>query len=75
MADAFPAVRNDAGEVEVRIWFEQTDPPVGHLRRVAVADAPEEVAATVTRFSGWLALLRALSDVLGEDISYESGSA
>lgn len=52
------------GVVEIRIMLDDVDPPVG---RVAVLDrgesrrqAPQEVL-----FTGWLGLLRALSEVTG----------
>ncbi|HZC69274.1 MAG TPA: hypothetical protein VE442_01140 [Jatrophihabitans sp.] len=74
LADATTMLRGDAGWVEVRIWFDQTEPPVGHLRRLAAPDPSSDGVTGPTQFSGWLGLLRALSDALGgrpEDIHRE----
>ncbi|HEY7010248.1 MAG TPA: hypothetical protein VH395_14965 [Jatrophihabitantaceae bacterium] len=58
-------LRGNARTVEVRIWFDQTDPPVGHLRRCAESGASSDGNTGPIQFSGWLGLLRALSDALG----------
>jgi hypothetical protein len=58
-------VRGEAGAVEMRIWFDQADPPVGHLRRCADSGASSDGDADAIQFSGWLGLLRALSNALG----------
>lgn len=59
--------RGDAGGVEVRIRFEQTDPPVGQLWSLTVPGDPSHDAVVPTGFTGWLNLLRALSDALGDE--------
>jgi hypothetical protein len=56
----------EAGRVEVRIWFDQSEPPVGHVQRLAAPGASSDRGAATTEFSGWLGLLRALSDVLDD---------
>jgi hypothetical protein len=73
LADAVPRLRGDAGGVEVRICFDQTEPPVGQLWRPADPGASSDGVTGPTRFSGWLGLLRALSDALDrpEDIQRE----
>jgi hypothetical protein len=73
MADAAHERRGDAEGVEMRIWFDRTDPPVGYLRWQGVAGTPSDGITGPTRFSGWLGLLRALSDALNdqEDIPHE----
>jgi hypothetical protein len=47
--------------------------PVGHLLRLAAPGASSDGSTGRTQFSGWLGLLRALSDALGnaEDIRRE----
>lgn len=55
------------GEVEIRIWLDQLDPPAGRLRHVGpgkqhVGDAVEIADAG---FTGWLGLLRALDRLIG----------
>jgi hypothetical protein len=64
--------RGDAEGVELRICFDRTDPPVGHLWRQAEPESGE-AGTTPTDFAGWLGLLRALSDLLDdqENISPE----
>jgi hypothetical protein len=46
--------------MEVHIWLDPSEPPVG---RLAVTSPPEELHSSVP-FSGWLGLLRALSDAI-----------
>jgi hypothetical protein len=59
-----PQLRRDAGEVEVRIWFDQTEPPVGQLWPLTASDGPAGDDAAPIEFAGWLGLLRALSDAI-----------
>lgn len=50
--------------MEVHIWLDQSEPPVG---RLTVADDEPELSEEVRRsvaFTGWLGLLRALSDAI-----------
>jgi len=63
----------DADGMEVRISFEATDPPVGQLWRQTPSEASSDSVTRPTQFSGWLGLLRALSDALNdcEDIPHE----
>jgi hypothetical protein len=58
--------------MEVRISFDDTDPPVGQLWREAPGASGRGTTCS-TRFSGWLGLLRALSDALDDqgDIPHE----
>lgn len=51
--------------MEVRIWLDQTDPPVGRLRSVSDTGGAGADGPATAEFSGWLGLLRTLSDVLG----------
>jgi hypothetical protein len=53
--------------MEVHIWLDQSDPPVGRLTVARESDAPEPERRSVA-FTGWLGLLRALSDAI-----YSSG--
>jgi hypothetical protein len=52
--------------MEVHISCEQTDPPVGELWRADVADSPANGTNWSIQFTGWLGLLRALADTLGD---------
>jgi hypothetical protein len=49
--------------MEVHIWLDQSEPPVGRLTATGAPDAPEPAGRTVP-FTGWLGLLRALSDAM-----------
>lgn len=48
--------------MEVRIVLDQSDPPVGRLGQAPGGSGANE--RTMVGFTGWLGLLRALSDVL-----------
>jgi hypothetical protein len=52
--------------VEVHISCNRTDPPVGELWRAGVADPQGGGTDGAIQFSGWLGLLRALADTLGD---------
>jgi hypothetical protein len=49
--------------MEVHISLDDTRPPVGRLTVTRAPGAPDQAASSVP-FTGWLGLLRALSDVL-----------
>jgi hypothetical protein len=53
--------------VEIRIWFDQLDPPAGSLRGHAAGERRTGDRAEVTDvgFVGWLGLLRALERLIG----------
>lgn len=55
------------GEVEIRIWLDQLDPPAGRLRRVGAGKqrVGGGVGVADTGFTGWLGLLRALDRLIG----------
>ncbi len=46
--------------MEVHIWLDQSEPPVGRLTVTSPAGEPAAGPAS-TPFTGWLGLLRALS--------------
>jgi hypothetical protein len=46
--------------MEVHIWLDQSEPPVGRLTVTSSSGSPGPAAAS-TPFTGWLGLLRALS--------------
>lgn len=48
--------------MEVHIRFDHLQPPVGRLTVTRPPGSPEQVPSSVP-FTGWLGLLRALSDV------------
>jgi hypothetical protein len=55
--------------VEVHISCDRTDPPVGRLSRVDTPRPPQPppgAAEGSIQFTGWLGLLRALADTLGD---------
>jgi hypothetical protein len=52
--------------VEVHISCDRTDPPVGRLSRVNPPGPQRDAATESIHFSGWLGLLRALADTLGD---------
>jgi hypothetical protein len=54
--------------VEILISLDATDPPAGRIR-VPGREEPEEI-----RFTGWLGLLRVLSDVMGSSAPEEKES-
>jgi len=58
--------RGDAAIVEVRIYCDQTNPPVGQLSRLTDPAAQGESTTEPIEFSGWLGLLRALYDTLDD---------
>jgi hypothetical protein len=64
LADVAADAGSEAARVEVRICCDQTNPPVGQLSRVIEPAAQGGTAAEPIHFSGWLGLLRALSDAL-----------
>jgi hypothetical protein len=47
--------------MEVRISLDQSEPPVGRL----IVTSPSEPRCSSVPFTGWLGLLRALSDAIG----------
>jgi hypothetical protein len=49
--------------MEVHIWLDPSDPPVGRLSVTRARGVPGHVPSSVP-FSGWLGLLRALSDAI-----------
>lgn len=49
--------------MEVHIWLDQSEPPVGRLTATGDPGAPEPARRPVS-FTGWLGLLRALSDAI-----------
>lgn len=51
--------------MEVSIWLDQTDPPVGRLRSAPDTRGSGAGGPVTVEFTGWLGLLRTLSDVLG----------
>jgi hypothetical protein len=50
--------------MEVRISLDQSDPPIGRLTVTSPEHAPGRSQSSVP-FTGWLGLLRALSDAIG----------
>jgi hypothetical protein len=53
--------------MEIRISLDQVEPPAGRLRLVPAPDpAPGPAEGEEIPFTGWLRLLRALSDVVGQ---------
>jgi hypothetical protein len=77
MADAAQRACVNAGGVDVRISFDRTEPPVGHVQRLAEPGRSGDSAPAAIEFAGWLGLLRALSEVLSnpEDIPPRSSPA
>lgn len=59
--------------MEVRISLDQSEPPIG---RLTVTSGPQEPGRTESSvpFTGWLGLLRALSDAIGSPNDGGSGS-
>jgi hypothetical protein len=49
--------------MEVHIWLDPSDPPVGRLTVTSPPGTSGELHRSVP-FSGWLGLLRALSDAI-----------
>jgi len=72
LADVVAGRARLSAVMEVRISLDQSEPPVG---RVTVT-SPRGVPATHSSvpFTGWLGLLRALSDVLGASGDAPPGS-
>jgi hypothetical protein len=60
--DVAGRARLSAG-MEVHIWLDQSEPPVGRLTVTGPPAAPGRLTAG-TAFTGWLGLLRALSDAI-----------
>ena len=52
------------GGMEILISLDQYDPPQGTIRCKCSGDAMDRWAAHEARFTGWLGLLRAISDAL-----------
>jgi hypothetical protein len=57
--------RTTMGCVEILLSLDHLDPPEGTLRCVAVPGAPALSVGREIPFTGWLGMLRALSDILG----------
>jgi hypothetical protein len=55
--------------MEIRIVLDRREPPGGALLVVPESDAGDhgETGAVAIPFTGWLGLLKALSDVIGAD--------
>ena len=66
LADGARSHTVDDHGVDVRIVFDSTDPPTGHIQR-------SDNGADGEAFSGWMDLLRALEGLLGRDAA-PSGS-
>jgi hypothetical protein len=49
--------------MEVHIWLDQAEPPVGRLTVRSPLGAPDATSVEAP-FTGWLGLLRALSDAI-----------
>jgi hypothetical protein len=52
--------------VDVLIRLEHRDPPVGTVLIVRDVQGQTSTAVPAVRFTGWLGLLRVLSDVVGK---------
>ena len=52
------------GDMEILISLDQYDPPQGTIRCERSGAAMDRWAAHEARFTGWLGLLRAISDAL-----------
>jgi hypothetical protein len=60
--------------MEIRISLDRTEPPAGRLRLVpGPQPAPGPAKGEEIPFTGWLGLLRALSEVIGP-VGPESGA-
>lgn len=59
-----PVPSVDDKSVEVRICLDGVTPPVGRLWRAPTGEEPADDSAPPVRFTGWLGLLRALSDII-----------
>jgi hypothetical protein len=49
--------------MEVHIWFDRSEPPVGRLTVTSPPGGPRYIHSSAP-FTGWLGLLRALSDAI-----------
>jgi hypothetical protein len=57
--------------MEVHLWLDQSEPPVGRLTLTSEPGTGEPIRRSIP-FTGWLGLLRALSDAIvssGDDPS------
>ena len=63
LADEVVARAGLSAVMEVHIWLDQSEPPVGRLTATSDPGAPRPVRRSVP-FTGWLGLLRALSDAI-----------
>jgi hypothetical protein len=59
--------------MEVRITLDQSEPPIGRLTVTSGAQEPGQAEPSVP-FTGWLGLLRALSDAIGSSSDAGPGS-
>jgi hypothetical protein len=53
------------GGMEILMILGQVEPPAGHLRVMPGPSTPASAEHTEVGFTGWLGLMRALSEVLG----------
>jgi hypothetical protein len=66
LADSSPVSTRKGGAVHVLIRLERLHPPVGTVLRVLGGDCPTGDLIQEFAFIGWLGLMRALSEVVGE---------
>jgi hypothetical protein len=63
---SWPGGREILGGMEIRISLDRVEPPAGRLRLVpGPQPAPGPAEGEEIPFTGWLGLLRALSEVMG----------